>query len=540
MIGLIWRLLVSSILLALVITSPAQAADRLTFWFGSAQRSLSLNSLEQYATHASVTPELEFYLNQLTKAQQQQLQTLLQQRLEVSPIAISQVTYSAIGEALLQQAGNVIQTDARQNGFQALRAALLLAASDPDGLTAINILRQFPGQSIQVDLDQAVNLATTLEQSKSQLKTIAAIQKIAAREADQTRINFSQRSDLRQTGDYTWQQQTQTIYDASRDRSVTFDLYLPQRQSTELSQPLPVLFLLHGAAEDRQTFTYLAQHLASHGLAIVVPENSGNSSQRFRQFLQGQAEQPDVLELINQPLDVTFLLNELQQRAKTDLGLQAFDWQQVGVVGHSQGGYAALALAGAPIEVDRLRQTCQKLEKGDVSQVIQCQLLQLPAFRSNLHDSRVQAVIAVNPAISQLLGQSGLSQIQVPVMMVSGSADLIAPAMLEQINPFTWLTTSEKYLALIENGTHFSVLGAGSLERIGLQVPTDLIGSEPTIAQSYLKALSTAFFQTYLAQNSETKPYLNAAYGNYLSQPQLKLSVVRSLASLKLPQSHQQ
>ncbi|MBL1178551.1 alpha/beta hydrolase [Pantanalinema sp. GBBB05] len=532
MIGFIWRLLVSSILLALVITSPVQAADRITFWFGSAQRSLSLNSLELYATQVYVTPELEFYLNQLTKAQQQQLQTLLQQRLEVSPIAISQVTYSAIGEALLQQAGNVIQTDTRQNGFQALRAALLLAASDPDGLTAINTLRQFPGQSIHVDLDQAFNLATTLDQSKTQSKAIAAIQKTAAREANQTRINFAQQPDLRQPGDSAWQRQTQTIYDASRDRSVTFDLYLPPTQFTELSQPLPVLFLLHGAAEDRQTFTYLAQHLASHGFAIVVPENSGNSSQRFRQFLQGQAEQPDVLELINQPLDVTFLLNQFQQQAKTEPGLQGLNWQQVGVIGHSQGGYAALTLAGAPIEVDRLRQTCQQPKNVGISQVIQCQLLQLPAFRSNLHDPRVQAVIAVNPAISQLLGQSGLSQIQVPVMMVSGSADLIAPTISEQIDPFTWLTTPEKYLALIENGTHFSVLAAGSLERIGLPIPADLIGSEPTIAQSYLKALSTAFFQTYLAHNSEAKSYLNAAYGRYLSQPQLKLSIVRSIPHL--------
>lgn len=539
MIGLIWRLLVSSILLAFVITSPAQAADRITFWFGTAQRSLSLNSLELYATQADVTPELEFYLNQLTVLQQQQLKTLLRQRLEISPTTISQVTYSAIGEALLQQAGNVIQTDARQNGFQALRAALLLAASDPDGLTAINILRQFPGQSIHVDLDQAFNLATTLDQSTSP-KTIAAIQKIAAREVNQTRINFSQRSDLRQPGNSAWQPQSRTIYDASRDRSVTFDLYLPQSRPTELSQALPVLFLLHGAAEDRQTFTYLARHLASHGFAIVVPENSGNSSQRFRQFLQGQAEQPDVLELINQPLDVTFLLDQFQQQATTEPGLQGLNWQQVGVIGHSQGGYAALTLAGAPIEVDRLRQTCQQPTNVGIAQVIQCQLLQLPAFRSHLHDPRVQAVIAVNPAISQLLGQSGLSQIQVPVMMVSGSADLVAPAMPEQIEPFTWLTTSDKYLALIENGTHFSVLAAGSLERIGFPIPDDLIGSDPTTAQSYLKALSTAFFQTYLAHNSETKPYLNAAYGNYISQPGLKLSIVRSLASLKLPQKPRQ
>jgi predicted dienelactone hydrolase len=248
--------------------------------------------------------------------------------------------------------------------------------------------------------------------------------------------------------------------------------------------------------------------------------------------LQGQAEQPDVLELINQPLDVTFLLNQLQQQAKTEPGLQAFNWQHVGVIGHSQGGYAALTLAGAPIDVDRLSQTCQQPANVGLSQVLQCQLLQQPTFRSHLHDSRVQAVIAVNPAISQLLGQSGLSQIQVPVMMVSGSADLITPAVSEQINPFSWLTTSHKYLALIENGTHFSVLEAGSLERLGFPIPANLIGPNPTIAQSYLKALSTAFFQTYLAHRSEAKPYLNAAYGRYLSQPELKLSIVRSVPGL--------
>lgn len=96
---------------------------------------------------------------------------------------------------------------------------------------------------------------------------------------------------------------------------------------------------------------------------------------------------------------------------------------------------------------------------------------------------------------------------------MAASHDLIAPAVEEQINSFQWLTTAERYLALVDPGTHFTV------------------GLRPDLAtgQGYLQALSTAFFQVYLNNRAEYLPYLSAAYVERISQAEPRLYLLQLL-----------
>ena len=55
-----------------------------------------------------------------------------------------------------------------------------------------------------------------------------------------------------------------------------------------------------------------------------------------------------------------------------------------------------------------------------------------------------------------------------------------------------------------------------------MPISDSLIGPEPAQAKLYAQALSTAFFQTHLANRSEYKTYLSAAYAKSLAQPLLQ------------------
>ncbi|MFL9449630.1 alpha/beta hydrolase family protein [Tolypothrix bouteillei VB521301_2] len=116
----------------------------------------------------------------------------------------------------------------------------------------------------------------------------------------------------------------------------------------------------------------------------------------------------------------------------------------------------------------------------------------MPPSQYNLFDPRVKAVIAINPVDSIIMGQDSLSQIKIPVMIVSSSADTIAPALLEQIQPFSWLTTPNKYLVLINGGTHFSAIAESPNAAIPL--PTRVTGPSPVLARGYVQALVFLFF----------------------------------------------
>jgi predicted dienelactone hydrolase len=67
---------------------------------------------------------------------------------------------------------------------------------------------------------------------------------------------------------------------------------------------------------------------------------------------------------VNRPLDITFVLNQVESRVNATPELRGrLNFQQVGVLGQSFGGYTALALAGAPINPQQLQASCQNLEE---------------------------------------------------------------------------------------------------------------------------------------------------------------------------------
>ncbi|MDB9378341.1 alpha/beta hydrolase family protein, partial [Nodularia sphaerocarpa] len=143
------------------------------------------------------------------------------------------------------------------------------------------------------------------------------------------------------------------------------------------------------------------------------------------------------------------------------------------------------------------------------------------------------------PLSSSIFGESEVSKISVPVMLVAASQDIATPIVSEQVRPFTWLTTPHKYLVLIENATHFSAIAQPTPENDVLPIPPALLGPNPAPAYAYLQALNLAFWQTHLRQRPEYASYLQPSYAQYLSQAPLNLSLLKSLSPEQLIQALQ-
>jgi predicted dienelactone hydrolase len=473
--------------------------------------SISVRDLEGFARDGKIPADYAELTKQTSPAQLQQFRQLLQQRLKVSPAYISQFTNAPLVEKLLMRIGESIQPDSRQNGMKSIRTALIRAAEDKkQGLTLINVLRRFPSRQIKLDLAEVFTIYANLtELFKRRNQTIAALDRIAEQEATTAKIDFSKQSDLRRQGTVQWQKRQFAWLDRSRQRLVPGDLYLPQ---TTTASPLPVIIISHGAAEDRTTYAYLAEHLASYGFAVATVEHVGGDANRFRKYFSGLAPAPQATELLERPRDVSFWLDELQRRAQSDSTLRKLNTGQVGLVGHSLGGYTVLALAGAEINFDRVKQDCNPNRSLNLSVLLQCRANELKPQPYRFRDPRIKAIFAISPLSSTIFGKQGIGQIRVPVFLMGGSDDIITPAVPEQIYPFTWLQTPDKYLAILEGGTHFSTQGGSSTSDGVFPVSENLIGPDPAQARTYTRALSLAFFQTHLASRSEFQIYLNAAY----------------------------
>ena len=280
-----------------------------------------------------------------------------------------------------------------------------------------------------------------------------------------------------------------------------------------------------GLGSDLTTFAYLAKHLASHGFAVAVPEHPGSSASQIESLLTGlESDVTPPEELIDRPLDIKFLLDELAK----NYGKQ-IDTNNVGMIGQSFGAYTTLAIAGAEWNWSTLSADCDDLQNSwNLSLLIQCLAWQIPQEDTaiDLKDERITSAIVINPLTSSIFGEESLSRIKIPLMIVSGSSDPVTPALPEQIIPFTWLTTPEKYLVLLKGGTHFSTLdeSAGSIP-----VPETAIGPDPRIAHAYLKQLSLTFFGTYTQNRPKYASYLNSEYGHVISKRKMPLSLIQSL-----------
>ncbi|WP_413201308.1 alpha/beta hydrolase [Nostoc piscinale] len=518
--------------------APSWGAERISLFYPPfGEFSLSTDALETFAKEGKITGELDIYAQRATPEQLAQLRELLQQRFSATPTLVSQFTYSPIGEQVVQRLGELLLTESRQNGFYAVRAALILAAADSkEGLTVVNIIRKFPSPTIKLNFSEGIKIVNNLsELLKDRDAVVAYLQQQAIAESSNANIDFSQKPDLRQPGKLPLQKLYFELNDTKRDRRLPLDVYIPQ---VTTQKPFPLIVISHGLASDRYALAYLAEHLVSYGFAVAVLEHPGSNAQRFQKYFAGLAGPPQPREFIDRPLDVKFVLDELQRLETSNPQLRGkLNFQEVGAIGHSFGGYTVLTLAGAKLNFAQLRRDCYPNRSLNLSLLLQCQAAELSETDYALQDPRIKAVMAINPINSSVLGENGISEIKVPAMIVTGSQDIFAPAIPEQIRPFTWLTEPNKYLVLIENATHFSALQEPAPENNVLPVPTGLLGPEPEPVYSYLKALSVAFLETNLLNNAEYRPYLQSSYAQYINQAPLNITLLSNLSTEQLAQA---
>ena len=520
----------SGVLAMLAGSSPAWAAEEIRALFGPVQASIPVRSIEAYVNEGHIDSDLATYIKYLEPQQWEELKNFLGTPIDIDLVPMTNFLYTDPGEFLLGRIGSVIRTR-KQNGLFALRAALILAASEEGGLTPLNVLKYFPTPSLVIDFEEGLSAAQEVEKLITQSsEAIALIKQQFQSDVDAdplTSLPGSNRST------YGWEQTSAGV--PLRRRAFPFDIYVPKRDA-----PAPIVVISHGLGSNRDSYRYLATHLVSHGFAVVVPEHQGSNADHIQALLTGASDQvAEADEFFNRASDITMVLNWLEQLSKVDPQLEnRLDFDSIGVIGQSFGGYTALALAGATFDFENLADWCPTDQRTDTDQlyrslnlslILQCRALDLqdnPVLQTrSLRDSRVDAIIAINPIGSAIFGPEGFQQIDVPVMIMTGSADVVAPTLWEQLYPFSWLQTPEKFLLVMHQGTHFSTIGATEDD---VALPEAILGPAPHLAQRYVQNMSLAFFQNYLNEQASGQ-YLSPTFVQQMSRDRMPLSFIREL-----------
>jgi hypothetical protein len=134
---------------------PALSADRIYFSYGPVLFSLSVDALDTYAQTGKITKEFQTYAAHIDAQTLSQLRQLLQRHFEMDAVALDRMTQTPIMVDFLHGLGQVITTHAGVNGFDAIQAALILAAADHPSWTPIDVMRHFPTEGMRIDTARA-------------------------------------------------------------------------------------------------------------------------------------------------------------------------------------------------------------------------------------------------------------------------------------------------------------------------------------------------------------------------------------------------
>lgn len=242
-------------------------------------------------------------------------------------------------------------------------------------------------------------------------------------------------------GPFAVGRRTETVVDPEReDRELTVEVWYPSDEAgdptpyeliagvgfdSELSSvdampsaegPFPLVVFSHGSGGLRQQSTSIVETVASHGFVVVAPDHAGNTA--IDQLLGTETDVEVTAR--NRVLDVEFLIDQAEGGQLAD-GLADLD--EVAVMGHSFGGFTALAVAGG--------------------------------FEDIPADPRVDAIVPMAPASSRL-SDDELASIDIPMLIVTGTDDETTPIDDQSTRPLE-LVGGPATLVEIEGATHSGV-----------------------------------------------------------------------------------
>ncbi|ACK65206.1 protein of unknown function DUF1400 [Rippkaea orientalis PCC 8801] len=506
------------------LTSSVLAAEKLTFKLGPLQQTIKIDDLEAFAKTGKLSAELQPYRLIFTP----QAQQILGQHIQVEPMIaerfLEDLLDSGDGDKLLQQ----IKQALPESTLQQVKGALRLLVQQTKTLSIINFLRIYPEETLTIDLSSVASLAIQFNAPFLQSQLLNSPLEQSLKSTTQTTVNRT--FDPTKTGEKSVYHNTLVLSDRSRNRNIPLDIYYSNQTQGSL------VVMSHGFAADRHFLRYLARHLASYGLTVVSIEHPGSDINALFQTSVGLkvSEMLPSAEFIDRPQDVSFVLTQLSLINQQESYLKGkFNTEEVTMIGHSFGGYTALALAGATVNLKALRQFCQEISPVGRSPAdwLQCAAAELPYSSRRFKDSRVKQVIALNPIVGKLF-DNNLSQITIPTLILSASDDRITPTIPHQLQPFKELP-DPKYLIVAFGATHMSATDFNNYTPDLSQstLVREVIGSQAEPVRQLVKGVSLAFIQQLTSQGYEYKSFLTSGYVESLSNDQIRFRFTTQLSS---------
>jgi predicted dienelactone hydrolase len=233
----------------------------------------------------------------------------------------------------------------------------------------------------------------------------------------------------------------------------------------------PLILLSHGALGGATNYSWIAERLARAAFVVVGVSHFGES----RVFGEATVNPVNVADFGARTRDFSFALDFVLQRSKWASGADA---GRVGALGHSSGGATVAMLAGGQYRPEGMAAFCLSKE-GSTDRGCgyragaQAETVGAPPIT----DSRVRAVVLLDPAVGPGFDSPGLARVKAPALVVGSVANDFMPFALNAERYAGFLSNAEA-IRLDRGEGHFVYLDecSASVEAMGVNICSDRPG----------------------------------------------------------------
>lgn len=148
----VWGALSTAIALCLP-HLEAIAAEQVILKYNVFERSIPVEDLTTFAETGKLSRDLKAYMR-ASKQDPEEVRKTLTDKVDVNVVTLDRVLNSVVGDVALDQLSQHIYTSSRRADKQAMRAALVLSASEDNNISIIEIAQNYPTQDVYIDGDR--------------------------------------------------------------------------------------------------------------------------------------------------------------------------------------------------------------------------------------------------------------------------------------------------------------------------------------------------------------------------------------------------
>ncbi len=354
-----------------------------------------------------------------------------------------QILRSWIGKKVLSELSNTFIVPNDLNGIKVFNTIEKLLEQKEE-VSTIDILKTIPEEEIQLDVDNLIKIISSWKKALEEQQNYTKKLKFSENSKKNISFIFNDKSDV-DSKSYRINLKVN-----HREEPLSLKIWIP-----EINKEKDLIIFMPGLGGDIDNFNWLGNGLSKKGWPVIFIEHKGSDSVALNSSIKGNEALPEGVDIY------LYRLKDL------DSVINAYKQDQFGfknsnsyiLMGHSLGSLISMLYVGNPPNNEFLSKCENALidfALTNLSKLLQCQLLEIPIPEFE-KSKELKAIVGFNSFGSLIWSNKKNSGIDVPILFIGGTFDLITPLVSEQFKLFLANESNKlNRFLIVEGASHFS------------------------------------------------------------------------------------